>query len=124
VRQKKEKKPCENIYEVANKFVPRVHIPRAGAYLPTSLGDKLKNCDRLFTDIRDYTTLSEQMTPDENFILYAPSMKKWVPLKHNGFINQYLGDAIMAIFLVRPPTRWRRRLKNAEGGAGTECRAC
>jgi adenylate cyclase len=54
----------------------------------------------LFADIRDYTTLSELMTPEENFRFVSSFNEKMGPIirQHNGFINQYLGDAIMAIF--------------------------
>ena len=40
------------------------------------------------------------MTPEENFILFASFNERIGPIirKHGGFINQYLGDAIMAIF--------------------------
>ena len=54
----------------------------------------------LFSDIRDYTSLSEQMSPEENFRFVCSFNERMGPAirRHNGFINQYLGDAIMAIF--------------------------
>ena len=54
----------------------------------------------LFSDIRDYTTLSEKMTPEENFSFVCSFNERMGPIirKYEGFINQYLGDAIMAIF--------------------------
>jgi class 3 adenylate cyclase len=54
----------------------------------------------LFTDIRDYTTLAEVMTPEENFKFVNAFHGRMGPVirEHGGFINQYLGDAIMAIF--------------------------
>ena len=65
------------------------------------LGDQVeKNVTVLFTDIRDYTSLSEQMTPEENFQFVSSYNERMGPIirNHNGFINQYLGDAIMAFF--------------------------
>ena len=40
------------------------------------------------------------MTPEENFKFVCSFNERMGPAirKHNGFINQYLGDAIMAIF--------------------------
>ena len=91
------------IYEVTNKFVPHEFIGSLGRNVITDiqLGDKVeKIVTVLFTDIRDYTTLSEQMTPEENFSFVCSFNAQMGPIirAHRGFINQYLGDAIMAIF--------------------------
>jgi len=58
----------------------------------------------LFTDIRDFTTLSEKMTPEENFKFVSSFNARLGPVirSNNGFINQYLGDSIMAIFPNEP----------------------
>jgi class 3 adenylate cyclase len=54
----------------------------------------------LFSDIRDFTPLSEAMTPDENFSFINSYLEKMGPVirDHNGFIDKYIGDAIMALF--------------------------
>ncbi len=54
----------------------------------------------LFTDIRSYTTLSESMTPEDNFRFINGYTRRMGPIiqAHRGFVNQYLGDGIMAIF--------------------------
>ncbi len=54
----------------------------------------------LFSDIRDFTTLSESMTPQDNFKFinsYLSYMESAI-LQHQGFIDKYIGDAIMALF--------------------------
>ncbi len=54
----------------------------------------------LFSDIRDFTHLSEQMTPQEvlNFLnSYFNRMDKPIH-QHDGFIDKFIGDAILAIF--------------------------
>ncbi|HET9824575.1 MAG TPA: adenylate/guanylate cyclase domain-containing protein, partial [Chitinophagaceae bacterium] len=58
----------------------------------------------LFTDIRDFTTLSEKMTPGENFHFISSFNARLGPIirSNRGFINQYLGDSIMAIFPENP----------------------
>lgn len=54
----------------------------------------------LFSDIRDFTGLSETMTPEENFNFLNSYLKRIGPIvrKNKGFIDKYLGDGIMALF--------------------------
>jgi len=54
----------------------------------------------LFSDIRGFTSLSENMTPHENFQFINSYLKVMGPVirKHHGFIDKYIGDAIMALF--------------------------
>ena len=54
----------------------------------------------LFADIRSYTSMSEQMTPLETFALlndYLACMGQVIN-DAGGFIDKYIGDAIMALF--------------------------
>jgi adenylate cyclase len=104
IREAKEKEEAmRKIYEITNKFVPHEFIRSLGKKLITDiqLGDQVeKIVTVLFTDIRDYTTLSEKMTPEENFAFVNSFNERIGPIirQYGGFINQYLGDAIMAIF--------------------------
>jgi class 3 adenylate cyclase len=100
--QEKEE-AMRRIYEVTNKFVPFEFIKSLGHDVITDvkLGDQVeKIVTVLFSDIREYTTLSEKMTPEENFSFVCSFNERIGPIirKHHGFVNQYLGDAIMAIF--------------------------
>jgi len=54
----------------------------------------------LFMDIRSFTSLSERMTPEQNFRFLNRILGGAGPLirEHNGFIDKYMGDAIMALF--------------------------
>lgn len=54
----------------------------------------------LFSDIRSFTTLSETMSPKENFLFLNSYLEVMGPVirAHNGFIDKYIGDAIMALF--------------------------
>jgi class 3 adenylate cyclase/Asp-tRNA(Asn)/Glu-tRNA(Gln) amidotransferase C subunit len=95
------------IHEVTKKFVPHEFIRSLGKETLTDvrLGDQVeKLVTVLFTDIRDFTTLSEKMTPEENFKFVSSFNARLGPIirSHNGFINQYLGDSIMAIFPEDP----------------------
>lgn len=95
------------IHEVTKKFVPSEFILSLGkeAITDVRLGDLVeKDVTVLFTDIRDFTTLSEKMTPEENFRFVSSFNERLGPIirRHHGFINQYLGDSIMAIFPREP----------------------
>jgi len=95
------------IHEVTKKFVPNEFIRLLGkeSLTDVKLGDQAEIIVTvLFTDIRDFTSLSEKMTPDENFRFVSSFNERLGPVirSHHGFINQYLGDSIMAIFPRHP----------------------
>jgi len=104
IREAKEREEAMRlVYEATGKFVPYEFIGALGHSLITDvrLGDQVKKIVTvLFSDIRGYTTLSEQMTPEENFRFVCSFNERMGPCirRNKGFINQYLGDAIMAIF--------------------------
>jgi class 3 adenylate cyclase len=108
IREVKEREEAIlRIHEVTKKFVPNEFISSLGKERLTDvkLGDLVeKIVTVLFTDIRDFTSLSEQMTPEENFRFVSSFNECLGPVirAHHGFINQYLGDSIMAIFPGHP----------------------
>ena len=64
------------------------------------LGGEKREMTVLFSDIRGFTTLSEQMEPEVLVGLlhsYLNPMTEIV-FKHNGTMDKYIGDAIMAIY--------------------------
>ena len=88
------------IYE---RFVPREFLSLLGkkSILEISLGDQIKQkMTVMFADVRGWTTLSESMSPRENFN-FINAYLQWVsPVikEHHGFIDQYYGDGVMALF--------------------------
>ena len=108
IREAREREEAMlRIHEVTKKFVPLEFIRSLGKETLTDvkLGDQVeKIVTVLFTDIRDFTTLSEKMTPEENFHFVSSFNARLGPVirSNNGFINQYLGDSIMAIFPENP----------------------
>lgn len=64
------------------------------------LGGKRANVTVLFADIRGFTSMSENMSAEEvSFILneYFTALEPIIA-RHNGVINKFIGDAVMAIF--------------------------
>jgi class 3 adenylate cyclase len=95
------------IFDIVGRFVPNEFIKSLGKERITdvNLGDQAhQDVTVLFSDIRGYTTLSEQMTPEENFNFINAYNLRMGPViqQYSGFINQYLGDAIMALFPSKP----------------------
>lgn len=89
--------------EVFSQFVPRQFLQSLAC---KNLGEiKLGDCvDKkmsiLFSDIRSFTTLSEQMTPEDTFKFINGYLRRMEPaiIENGGFIDKYIGDAIMALF--------------------------
>ena len=54
----------------------------------------------LFSDIRDFTQLSERMTPAETYAFVNAYLQEMEPVigEHRGIIDKFIGDAIMALF--------------------------
>ncbi|TMU56996.1 ATP-binding protein [Flagellimonas algicola] len=91
------------IHRATSKFVPMefVHSVGKDSITDVKLGDHIeKKVTVLFSDIRDYTPLAETMTPAQNFKFVNAYVGRMGPIiKENlGFVNQYLGDGIMALF--------------------------
>lgn len=65
-----------------------------------SLAGQVRNLTVFFSDIRDFTAISEKMSPDQlgRFMnRYLTAMSN-VLLAHGGTVDKYIGDAIMAIW--------------------------
>jgi class 3 adenylate cyclase len=85
------------------RFVPRAFLAIMGkpSIVSVKLGDNRRlDMTVLFSDIRNFTGLSEQMSPDENFAFINSYLARMGPVirDHGGFIDKYIGDAIMALF--------------------------
>lgn len=114
-RLKKEREVAD--YERATnaamaKFVPTEFVKTLGrdSIRDVALGDEIeKEVTVLFSDIRNFSSMSEQMTPIENFRFVKKYAERMSPIVHKngGFINQYLGDGIMAIFQNDPDNALR-----------------
>ena len=84
-------------------FVPQKFLELAGEtdFTKLELGKSTtRDITILFSDIRRFTSLSEKMTPEENFKFLNSYLKRMGPIirEHGGFIDKFIGDAIMALF--------------------------
>ncbi|MBR9999076.1 MAG: tetratricopeptide repeat protein [Cyclobacteriaceae bacterium] len=93
----------QRINVITNKFVPGEFLKSIGhqSITEVKLGDHIeKEFTVFFSDIRNYTTIAEQMSPKENFNFINEYVGMMGPVihKNHGFVHQYLGDAIVGIF--------------------------
>ena len=85
-----------------------------GQYVPPEIVDQMaRNPDRfsmapraqelsvLFSDVRGFTTISESLTPDDLSVYineYLTTMSLVIREQHQGTLDKYIGDAIMAFW--------------------------
>jgi two-component system sensor histidine kinase ChiS len=107
---KKVKALSEQLRDINNslsRFVPFQFLKylKKNSILDVNLGDQvLENMTILFADIRSFTSLSEQMSPEENFKFLNSFLSQVVPVirENGGFVDKFIGDAIMALFPFPP----------------------
>lgn len=90
-----------------SRFVPReiLHLLGKETIIDVALGDQIQQeMTVLFSDIRSFTTLSELLSPQENFNFINSYLSRVSPIirKQRGYIDKYIGDAIMALFPEHP----------------------
>lgn len=101
--QLEESQKVASLSKTFEKFVPRQFLDRIAkkGIGSIELGTaEMDNITVLFCDIRSFTTLSETLSPQEllNFLnAYFKRMNQSIH-QHHGFIDKFIGDAIMALF--------------------------
>ena len=89
------------------RFVPRdfLRFLQKESIVEVRLGDQVeREMTVLFSDIRSFTELSESMSPEQTFRFLNSYLSRIGPeiRTHHGFIDKYIGDAVMALFPERP----------------------
>jgi len=100
----------DNINEINNsyyRFVPKQFLDFLDKKSVTDihLGDQVqKEMTVMFSDIRSFTEISEKMSPRDNFNFINHYLGYMEPIisRNHGFIDKYIGDAIMALFPDSP----------------------
>ncbi|MEM7030555.1 MAG: adenylate/guanylate cyclase domain-containing protein [Chloroflexota bacterium] len=93
----------DRLAQATSKFVPSefLDILKKESVADVKLGDQIqREMTIMFSDIRDFTALSEEMSPQENFDFINAYLSRVSPhiRAHQGIIDKYIGDAIMALF--------------------------
>ena len=97
------KSELEKIAAASARFVPREFLKflKRESIVDARLGDSVQaEMTIMFADIRSFTSLSESMSPKENFEFLNSYLTRVGPVirQYNGFIDKYIGDGIMALF--------------------------
>lgn len=100
---KAREQELEKLLQAYGRFVPDEYLQFLGkqSIVDFQLGDRAnKEMAIMFSDLRSFTTMAEQMTPQENFNFINTYLQQISPeiRKHNGFIVKYMGDGLMAVF--------------------------
>ena len=85
------------------RFVPRefLNLLKKKSILEVRLGDQIKQeMTVMFSDIRGWTTISENMSPQDSFNFINAYLRRIGPVIQacHGFIDQYQGDGLLALF--------------------------
>ena len=85
------------------RFVPHEFLRFLGkeSIVDVCLGDQVqREMTILCSDLRFFTTLSEKMSPQDNFNFLNAYLSRVSPIirQYHGFIDTYIGDAVMALF--------------------------
>ena len=97
------RREIERIASASARFVPRefLSVLQKKSIVDVELGDQVMGeMTIMFSDVRGFTTLSEGMTPKENFDFINSLLNQICPLirDHHGFVDKYMGDGVMALF--------------------------
>jgi class 3 adenylate cyclase len=89
--------------QALSRFVPEqfLQLLEKDSICDIQLGDSIqREMSVLFADIRSFTSLSEKMSLEDNFKFINGYLSRMEPaiIENNGFIDKYIGDAIMALF--------------------------
>ncbi|MDM8531382.1 adenylate/guanylate cyclase domain-containing protein [Anaerolineales bacterium HSG25] len=97
------RREIEKIAAASARFVPQefLSVLDKNSIVEVKLGDQIQQkMTIMFADVRAFTSISENMSPEENFS-FLNELLRWIcpPVReYNGFIDKYLGDGIMALF--------------------------
>lgn len=112
-------KYLEALLNAYGRFVPHsfLDLLKKDSIIELKLGDHVQQeMTVLFADIRSFTTLSETMTPKENFDFVNAFLHRVGPIirEHGGIIDKYIGDAVMALFPNSPDNAIMAAIKMQE----------
>jgi class 3 adenylate cyclase len=101
--QRRSMNDLQSVNVSLSRFVPTKFISLLGKERidHVNLGDYIQaTMTVLFSDIRSFTSISERMSPQENFQFINRYLEGVGPIirRRRGFIDKFIGDGIMALF--------------------------
>jgi class 3 adenylate cyclase len=89
------------------RFVPPQLLSNLNkeSILDVHLGDQVNvEMSIMFSDIRSFTSISERLSPEENFSFVNAYLSRMGPIirNHRGYIDKFMGDGLMALFPNHP----------------------
>lgn len=96
-----ENRSKEKVKSAMGKFMSEDVMKRVVQNIDNlGLGGKKSTVTVLFSDIRGFTSMSEQMSAQQVSEILNEYFTEMEPIitKYNGIINKFIGDAVMAIF--------------------------
>lgn len=102
-REEENSRYLEELNSAYRRFVPQRFLEylEKPSITDIELGNHVeRSMTVLFSDIIDFTRLSESMSPTDNFRFINSYLSIMEPIiaRNNGFIDKYIGDAVMALF--------------------------
>ena len=96
----------KKINRILVKFIPSQFFSLINkSAITVQLGDQInKRMTVIFCDIRNFTSISEHMSPNQTFQFLNDYLAIITPsiTPNNGFIDKFLGDGVMAVFPEKP----------------------
>lgn len=101
------RKQIQSFAQAYSRFFPHEFLDhlQKKSIVELKLGNSTqRKMNILFSDLRSFTRISETMTPEENFQFLNDYLSHMGPVirQNDGFIDKYIGDAIMALFDEKP----------------------
>ncbi|MDY6862978.1 MAG: adenylate/guanylate cyclase domain-containing protein [Thermodesulfobacteriota bacterium] len=91
----------EHTRKIFQRYVPQEVVDEIlKVKTQTLINGELRNVTILFSDIRSFTSLSEELNPEILVSMLNDYFKEMVDIifKYNGILDKFIGDGIMAVF--------------------------
>ena len=118
-----ETEAAAKLTQIFEKFVPKEFLnriaPEGIENLKFGQADS-ESLSILFCDIRSFTSLSENMSPQELVDFLNDYLKRMNGpiVKHRGFVDKFIGDAIMALFSLPGESKSTEALNTIQAAIG------
>ncbi|HEX2572530.1 MAG TPA: adenylate/guanylate cyclase domain-containing protein [Polyangia bacterium] len=90
----------KRVRSVMTRYLPKKVVDELLQHDRAALGGAAQTVTVLFTDIRGFTTLTEELGPRETVTMLNEYFTEMIDVldRHNGVLDKFIGDALMGIF--------------------------